>query len=247
MRSKIAAGAAALVLTLSMSARAQEPSEADAAARVHFESGRAHFDSGNYELAMHEFQASWELSQRHALLYNLYVTAERLGQLDLAIDYLERYLDQGELENDRRAAFQRRLANLRVRRDRARTAEEEEESSEAPPSSGGGGDLLPAGIAFGIAGAGLLSFAITGGLALAEDDALANSCGATRSCTASDVSTLATLGAVADASWIVGAVAAATGVVLLVTLGLGDGSAETARVVPLVSPTLAGVGLQGSF
>lgn len=235
MRGTIAACAAALLVVTSATASAQGDAD-EAAARAHFESGRLHFDNGNYEMALREFQASYELSHRAELLYNLYVTSERLGDLPAAVEYLERFLADGNPEADRRAQLERRLRNLRERRDRT-------PSTTAPRR----GDVVPAAIAFGVAGAGLLSFAITGGLALAEDGSIAAGCGATVSCTDAQLSTLGTLTVIADVSWVTAAVASAAGVVLLLTLGLDSGEAESARVVPLVSPTLAGVAVEGRF
>jgi len=245
-------GIAALVVTVLASvatvASAQE-SAGDVAARAHFEAGRLHFDRGAYEDALREFEEAYQLSGRAELLYNLFLTTERMGDFDAAIAHLERYLTEGAPDAERRAQLEPRLENLRERRDRAVTSAVPAPEPVAPPPARREGDLLPAGIAFGIAGAALVSFAVTGGLALAEDGNLASGCGATASCSDAQVSNLSTLNLVADVSWVTAAVAAATGVVLLVVLGLpSDAETETARVVPWVAPDgSAGVAAEVRF
>ncbi|AKF03754.1 tetratricopeptide repeat protein [Sandaracinus amylolyticus] len=221
-------------------ARAQE----DDAARAHFEAGRLHFDRGAYEAAQQEFEAAYELSGRPALLYNLYLTAERLGDFDTAIAHLERFLAEGSPSDEQRAQLEPRLDNLRTRRDRARAGmepEPEPDPATPPPAPARReGDLVPALVAFGVAGAALVSFAITGGLALAEDDSLSSGCGATDRCTDDEVSTLSALVVAADVSWITAAVAATAGVVLLVTLGLPSGDSERVSLAPFFTPDGSG-------
>ncbi|UJR83773.1 tetratricopeptide repeat protein [Sandaracinus amylolyticus] len=239
-----------IVLAVAPRAGAQE-SGGDDAARAHFEAGRLHFDRGAYEAAQQEFEAAYELSGRPALLYNLYLTAERLGDFDTAIAHLERFLAEGSPSDEQRAQLEPRLENLRTRRERIRSgAEPEPEPEPTPPPAPARreGDLVPALVAFGVAGAALVSFAITGGLALAEDDALSNGCGATDRCTDDEVSTLSALVVAADVSWITAAVAASAGVVLLVTLGLPSNETETASIAPFVTPDgSGGVVVQGRF
>ncbi len=250
MRSVARFGALALVTLLSLpgAVRAQETA-VDAEARTHFAAARLHFERGAYEEAQREFLAAYELSPRAELLYNLYLTAERLADYDGAIGYLEHYLAEGTPDAERRALLGPRLENLRQRRDEhaAPTVTDVPPEAAPPPSERREGDIVPAAVAFGVAGLGLVSFAIFGGLALGEDGSLDSACGT--SCTNEQVSTLGTLALVADVSWITAAVAATAGVVLLVTLGMpSGGSASSARVLPWVAPT-GGGGLvaAGSF
>jgi tetratricopeptide (TPR) repeat protein len=235
LRSAFVVGALFFGLSCSTVALAQE-SDADREGRTHFEAGRLHFERGAYEEALGEFQAAFELSGRVDLLYNLYLTTERLGDFDAAIGYLERYLAEGSPDAERRASLEPRLANLRERRD-ARAASPDAN----PPARGAssGGDLVPAAIAFGVAGAGLLSFAIFGGLALAEDDSLAALCGT--SCSDAQLSTLGTLTLAADISWITAAVAAGVGAVLALTLGMPSESSGVTALAPWVLPSGGGV------
>ena len=105
-----------MLVTLSSvtAARAQEADEADARAREHFATGSRYFDAGDYRAAAVEFEAAYRLSARPALLYNLYLAEERVGNTAEAVTYLERYLAEGE-PGDRRAALEVRLDNLRQR------------------------------------------------------------------------------------------------------------------------------------
>lgn len=225
--------------------------DGDEAARLHFQAGRSHYDAGAYEAALREFEAAYRLSGRAALLYNLYLTTERMAQLGEAIDYLERYLAEGAPEDAQRSQLERRLALLRERRARM----EEEAATSARPTPEGpveeepqqDGDLLPAVIAFGVAGAGLVSFAIFGGLALAEDGALAAGCGATRTCTDAEVSSLFAYDVAADVSWVTAAVAAATGAVLLVLFGLPSEPEGQATLAPWATPDSVGLASRVRF
>jgi tetratricopeptide (TPR) repeat protein len=230
-------------------ASAQE-SAADRAARAHFEAARLHFDRGAYEEAQREFTAAYELSQRAELLYNLYLTAERLADFDAAIAYLDRYLTEGAPDEERRSQLTPRLENLRERR--ARTAPEGPPAEEAPPdpepaatSASHPGDLVPAAITFGIAGAGLLTFAVFGGLALAEDDALGASCGVR--CSDAQLGSLGTYTLVADIGWITGLLAAAVGTVLVLTVGMPTEDPVHASIVPFLSLDGGGLSALGVF
>lgn len=105
---------ALIVVSSSGRALAQDGSEADVEAREHFTAGSRYFDAGDYRAAAVEFEASYRLSGRPALLYNLYLAHERVGNMGEAVSYLERYLTEGE-PGDRRAALEVRLENLRAR------------------------------------------------------------------------------------------------------------------------------------
>lgn len=246
--------ACALVLLATSIGVASAQTAEDDEARTHFEAARLHFERGAYEQAQAEFQAAYDLSHRAELLYNLYLTAERLADFDAAIDYLERYLAEGSPDAERRASLEPRLANLRERRDRHLPQEPVEATSDTtaasatpPPSTRREGDLVPAAIAFGVAGVGLLSFAIFGGLALAEDGSLADRCGT--SCTGAEVSTLGTLTIVSDISWITAAVAGVAGLVLALTLGMpsSEQPSASARVLPWAGRDGGGLTIVGRF
>lgn len=260
MKSLLGEGALLLALVVSFCSlpalASAQGSREDEEARTHFESGRLYFERGAYEESLREFQAAYELSHRAELLYNLYLTTERLGEWDQAISYLEHYLAEGSPDAERRASLEPRLENLRARRDRHAAPDEPDatptDATPAPTPSTQtvhhDGDLIPAIAAFAVAGAGLVSWAILGGLALSEDGNLTSTCG--RSCTSDQTSTLGALTLGADISWITAAVAGVTGLVLLFTVGQGhDETVSTARVMPWVAPNGAsgGLSISGSF
>lgn len=233
-------------------ARAQEAAAApsDAEARARFSSGRAHFDRGEYEEALADFDGAYQLSGRVELLYNVYLTLERLGRPSEAADRLEQYLrETTAIDAEQRTNLGSRLAHLR---ERAR--QEEADAAHArvpPPPPPAEPGLRPLGVAgvitAGAGGASLVAFAITGGLALAEDDSVGARCD--RACTEDDVSSLRTLISVADATLAVGVILAAAGGVMLTIDLLVDrpDASPNVALAPLVSPTFVGVQLGGTL
>jgi len=63
-------------------------------ARRHFRLGQAHYDNGDFTSAATEFEEAYRLSQRPALLFNLYVAYRDANDLPHAASALERYLTQ---------------------------------------------------------------------------------------------------------------------------------------------------------
>jgi tetratricopeptide (TPR) repeat protein len=245
-------GLAPLLLLFATSlVHAQEapPSAEDEAARTHFASGRVHFDEGEYEAALREFTSAYELSHRDALLFNLYLAAERLAQLPAAIDYLERYLATDVVPADERPTLERRLENMRER------VAATDASPTSPPfvSPRVHPLLVPGIVVLGVGGAGLVVFGILGGLTLSEDSRLASTCGANagRTCSDADVAGLRSMALGADVTLAIGLVAAATGAALLIVDAATDGeqapSAPSARLVPWGGPTGAGLVLEGTL
>lgn len=75
----------------------------------HFQRGQVAYEQGEYQRALDEWNAAYELDPRHQLQYNLAQAHERLGQLSEASEALDVYLEQAD-ENDPN------LANARARR-----------------------------------------------------------------------------------------------------------------------------------
>jgi tetratricopeptide (TPR) repeat protein len=95
------------------------PSAADTEerARAHFRLGRAHYDNGNFSQAGAEFEEAYRISQRAALLYNIYLAYRDANDTHKAADALRKYLqlekaieNRGQLES-RLAALDRALAS----------------------------------------------------------------------------------------------------------------------------------------
>lgn len=257
-------GRTAVVLLLTMAfapaaARAQNEGN-DESARVHFNSGRAYFEEGNYERALDEFQEAYARSPRSMMLFNIGTTQERLGMLREAADTFERFLNEvPDAEN--RDLLRRRIENLRRRAERVASGQADTGDDEAtdtsttptpgprstPPASGGGDGLVLGGaIALGVAGAALIGAVITGALALGAQSSVQNGCYATRSCTPADVSDMDTLALTTDILWPVAAAAGVAGAVLII-LGATSSSesAPSAWLAPFVSPTAAGLSAGG--
>ena len=111
----------------------------------------------------------------------------------------------------------------------------------APPP---GPSRLPAYIAFGVGGAGLVLGAITGGVAAGQMDGIAKACGADKLCpqgAAADLDATNTLANVSNVSFVVAGVGAAVGVTLLL-LPRGDSKPRTSLVL---GPSF--VGVKGAF
>ncbi len=244
-----------------------EPATAEARAR--FEEGTRAFDVGDYARAAAEFRAAYEITEHPDLLFNVYSALERQGDTAGAADALEGYLSAGGPAGERRASLEARLSRLRARlaeerasaaeaelaaeREARRQAEERQASGDAAAETeddatvdtGEGGGVHPAGIGVMIGGGVLLaSFGVFAALAAAENDNLASSCAP--GCTGDEVSTLSTFDLVADISWIAGAVAATTGLILILVLP-GEDEGASAAFAPWVAPGGAGGALAGRF
>ncbi len=171
--------------------------------------------------------------------------------------YTLRIRRQGYVEHEQSIEIQARAREpLRVelRPEDGEAARAARASGGASPGTGQGGgpDLTGPIVLFGIAGAGLVTFAVGGGLALAEDSRLQQSCFAadsTPTCAPSDLSELHLRTAVADAGWIIAAAAGIAGVAwLAIALSSGGGSNERAvRVSPWASADGGGVVLGGTL
>jgi tetratricopeptide (TPR) repeat protein len=214
----------AVWLLLGVATASAQTSDADA--QTHFATGRGYFDSGDYDAAVREFERAYELSPRPSLLYDLYEAHERLGHAAKAANYLEQYLRLSELVEER-DALEVRLADLKQRLESGETAHTLPAWMPSP-SSGAHRSQKPARAGeppraserfvqamafFGVAGAGAVTFAVAGALALKEDQSLTRTCG--HICTDHDVSGLRRRTMVADIGLGLLAVGTLVGVTLL--------------------------------
>lgn len=255
----------ALGLTLALPVVGEAQSEDDERARLHFQAGRSHFGEGAYDRARDEFQRAWELSHRPALLLNLATTHERLARYEDAIENIREYVRLSPDDPDV-PQLERRIANLeRLQRERRAPADEgRDETPEAEPSgeapgphassaevtpstSGDDGLLLGAIAALSVGALGLGTLAIAGPLALVEDGALRDGCGATASCTPEQVSGADTLALVADVGMVVGVVGVAAGAVLLILALSGEDQPPATALLPWASPSEGGLLLRSQF
>jgi tetratricopeptide (TPR) repeat protein len=251
------------MLAAPMPARAQVSD--DERARTHFTSGRSYFEEGNYEQALDEFNHAYDLSHRDALLVNIANCQERLGQWREASTTLERYAASLATDAEERPVMERRIASLRQRADQhdaeeaARLAAVEHDSTTTttttttpPPSTtsrpASDGLLIPAAIAFGVGGAAAIAWGVLGGLALSDQGSIQAGCGATRSCTAAEVSEMNSFALGADVSMSIALVAVAAGVILIVVDPPHGASGESsARLMPWGDRNGGGLTLGGTF
>src|SRR5688572_11227947 len=65
----------------------------DEDARYHFRLGQVAYDTGRFAEASEQFDRAYALSQRPALLYNIFLARRENGDLELAVTALRRYLE----------------------------------------------------------------------------------------------------------------------------------------------------------
>lgn len=85
-------------------------------AKDHFAQGSALFESENYEAALIEFQAAYNLTHEPDLLHNLSVTYERLGKINDAINAGSQFLREAraKLSEEETDEFEARLQRLKL-------------------------------------------------------------------------------------------------------------------------------------
>jgi hypothetical protein len=123
----------------------------------------------------------------------------------------------------------------------------------SPPPSSSSPSLWPAGLMFGVGGAGLVVGGVMGGLALGAKSSLDKECPTKATCPSgaqSDINKLNAMGIGSTVGFAVGGAAVVTGIILAVVLPrTGSATQKTATktvdVVPWVSPF--GAGFSGRF
>lgn len=156
----------------------------DEAARRHFTAGRGLYDVGRFDQAAVEFEEAFRLSQRPALLYNLYIAYRDAGNAAKAAENLRRYLEEMPDVEDR-VNLRARLEQLEAQAARETTTQsqleqqqrelEEQRRRERDAELRGGPSPVPW-IITGVGGAALIVGAITGVLALDATSTLEENC-----------------------------------------------------------------------
>lgn len=86
-------------------------SDAEAAARAHYERGITLYDEGQFPAALAEFEAAYQGSHRASLLFNIGQIHARLGHAVEAVDSLRRYLaEASSVSAERRALVESEIA-----------------------------------------------------------------------------------------------------------------------------------------
>jgi tetratricopeptide (TPR) repeat protein len=233
-------------------------------ARRLFDQGHLAYRRGDYESAILRWQDSFSLCEEPLIFFNIHNAYEKLGQLKDALEYLRKWRENAprrehqELDDkidslERRVREQDAADAARKQEEERRRREEEERTRAAQPppdpgtpaTSTDGAPLQIAGWTLvGFGGAAILAGVIMDGVAAStrpdetegclEDDGDLLCSDALRD----DIESSNTLAIAGDVTWILGAVAAATGAGLLIYAELGGESADAAL---LVGPTSAGV------
>jgi tetratricopeptide (TPR) repeat protein len=81
-------------------------------ARSHYEAGRALYTLGNYEQALREFVAGYQLSPRPEFLLNAGQSLRRLERLDEAQAMFEKYLQEAPPDDPNRAQVSQLIAEI---------------------------------------------------------------------------------------------------------------------------------------
>jgi tetratricopeptide (TPR) repeat protein len=236
--------------------QAQAPDAGDERARTLFAAAQAHFDTGDYEQAVGEFSEAYQLSGRAALLYNIYLCHERLGNLDAAVEQLSRYLaaDPNASNVD---ALRTRLENMR-RRASALAREQQERAARATSLQESPLAELPEQApheprryakpavitALSIGGVGMASFGVFAILSEVKNSQLDKTC--VDACSDSQVKGLRTYSLTADLSLAAGATGLLVGGILW-WIGNKRAAAPALSLAPVLGPRNLGLAAGGHF
>jgi tetratricopeptide (TPR) repeat protein len=156
----------------------------DEAARRHFTAGRGLYDVGRFDQAAVEFEEAFRLSQRPALLYNLYIAYRDAGNAAKAAENLRRYLNEMPDVEDRvnlRARLEQleaqvaRLSTTQTQLEQQQRELEEQRRRERAAELESGPSPVPW-IVAGVGGAALIVGTVTGVLALGATSTLEENC-----------------------------------------------------------------------
>ncbi len=112
----------AVVLGAVSPAHAASPNDI-ARAREYFETGRLLFDQGDYDVAAKKFLAGYELVQRPQFLLNIGLCFQKLGQLEEARLYYQRFLSETPADDPDRGRAQQWMGEVEAKlAERAKSA-----------------------------------------------------------------------------------------------------------------------------
>ena len=280
----LALGAAlSFVPTLSGVAQAQKSdlSQKDRReAKRLFNQAHLAYRRGDYEEAILKWEQSFELSGEPLIFLSIANAYERLGESRRALDYLKRWrekaprreheeldsrierLEKRVAELDAEDAEKKRRADEKAREQKKR--EDDLVKDRVPPPEQVDDSVDPWTVTgwtlVGVGGAAFITGLALDGVAASKRPAEAEACAGSgdqlycREALKNDIQSSNTFAIVGDALWISGALVAAGGAVVLLTLAGDDEAAETGppsrsggRVLPLVGPNGGGVVYHLSF
>lgn len=267
-------GALALGTPAPAAAQGKKPGALDpklAEAKRLFDHGAELYGQGSYEQAIAEWERSYEISKKPLIFESIANAYERLGKAAKAREYLARWREAAPPEEHE--LLDARIKNLeaRSREERAEAARQEaaaradrERAERERAARAGAGTSIP-GAVLAAGGAGAVIVGVTLDLIAAgrrpgEDEGCVVT-GERRVCSAavqSGIESSNTLATVGDIAWIVGGVAAAAGVFLIVTHEPAPAPASAIearpacggsaiRIAPLAGPSGGGLSVAGRF
>jgi len=255
--------AAALLLPLSASAGGRKEKCPNRwKAKRAFDAGHLAYRRGMYEEAILKFQDSYSQCEKALTLLAIGNAYERLGDLEAAVEHLEKY--QPHAERRERPELESRIATLKsrieeqekqeaerkaqeeaARKEALRKAEEDRQRKEEAAREAEAKPFRLAGWITGAVGvAALTGGAVIGGLALSLDGDLADACveGTCPADRGADVDQLERLSTATDVLLVLGGTLTAGGVALLL---VGQSSESSPSVGLTLGP--GGAALRGSF
>lgn len=228
-----------LLLIAPVASAQEDPRIAEA--RAHFQRGEAHADSGEWALALGEYQQAQaimeELGDPRALsmVYNVAQANYELRNNETSLAGFQRYLTESGPNAPNRDVAQRRVLELEARI--AAEGGDTDPGGDGSAQESGGEVVSPIGVIIASVGAAaIIAGAVVGGLALSEGDAAIEDCDANDRCapaTMTELEDVGTLAGVADGLLFGGLAVAATGVVLMFVLAdSGDDASASAFCTP---------------
>lgn len=127
-------------------------------------SGGELFRQGKFAEARVKWQKAFELNPDPTLLFNIGSTYRREGDLQQALHYYQRYLDEAPPDAQYRAVAEEAVLNVKVQIKAKKRAAKPPPPPPPPPSGKGGTYLRWSGIGLGVLGLASLSFGIFQGL-----------------------------------------------------------------------------------
>ena len=233
-RSSLRSAAFGLVGLMLLSSLPLAAQTDDDAARRHFESGTEYLSRSDYDNALREFKAAYDLSKRPELLLNIATVYERMGRAQDAVDALTLFLQENP-NHPQHATIQQRIENLKKRVSQAPDAGAavqdaapaqppapiESAPPQAPPppapATESGPNRVPAFIALGVGGAAAIGAVTFGLMAKSKFDDAKSDC--KPNCTDATVDKIERFALVSDILSGVAIVGVGIGTVLLLTAG----------------------------
>src|SRR3954454_1157559 len=104
----------ALLCGIPAFANAQDSDDAEVTrmAKEHYKAGLDAYKAGKYDVAIKELKKAYLLKRLPALLLNIGATYRKMGDLDLALHFYKKYLDEAPAEAKDRGDVQNTIAEI---------------------------------------------------------------------------------------------------------------------------------------